>query len=90
MLAQLFATIRPRPLAPAAAAPQAGWPVIAPGAPADDGAAHAAGGLPASETAHRFRALAECCADGLTALAYAQFADLLELSPPVRRRAPGN
>jgi hypothetical protein len=35
---------------------------------------------------HRFRALAECCADGLTALAYAQFADLLELPPAMRHR----
>lgn len=41
----------------------------------------------ARDTVYRFRALAECCADGFTALAYAQFADLLEPPPPLYLRA---
>jgi hypothetical protein len=39
------------------------------------------------ETVRRFRRLAESCTDGLTALAYAQFADLLESQP---RPAPAS
>lgn len=49
------------------------------------GAADAAGPsdlCAAEDSASRMRALAECCADSLSALAYAQFADLLEPRPP--------
>jgi hypothetical protein len=35
----------------------------------------------AEDSASRMRALAECCSDSLSALAYAQFADLLEPRP---------
>ena len=46
------------------------------------GSAGPAGFCPAGDSVSHMRALAGCCADGLSALAYAQFADLLE-PPPI-------
>ena len=89
MLARLFSVIRPNPLAALAvgAGPRPDhWPARGE-AGRGSGAGGFADGHPANDAASRFRALAECCADGLTALAYAQFADLLELPPSLRLRA---
>jgi hypothetical protein len=76
MLTRLFTAFSLRPAA--AAAPEAG--PSRPDAADDAGPADLA---PAEDSASHMRALAECCTDGLSALAYAQFADLLE-PPPLR------
>lgn len=83
MLTRLLSTICPPAFGPVEpAAPRADcWP---PAIGADEAAIddfspnrHNRG----DEAVRRFRRLAESCTDGLTALAYAQFADLLEGRP---------
>jgi len=45
---------------------------------------------PADDTARRMREFAECCTDALAALAYAQFADVLEATRPASSRLVRN
>jgi hypothetical protein len=78
MLTRLLTAIRPRPTSAAPAEP--------PGSAPPDTIASSAPGPADDDTAGQMRTIAGCCADGLTALAYAQFADLIE--PPCRRDPP--
>ena len=79
MLTRLLTTfcLRPATAAPDAA-PRRGR----------SGSAGPADLCPAGDSASHMRALAECCADGLSALAYAQFADLLEPPPLSSQQDP--
>jgi hypothetical protein len=83
MLTRFLAAVGPKQ--PAAALLPEGQRVARPGIAGDDPA-----GLRAEDPAKRMRALAESCSDGLAALAYAQFADLLEPRslPPYRGSEP--
>jgi hypothetical protein len=97
MLGRLFTTIRPHPLvapAPVDRSPDDGSTAGGVGGKhrgrPGDSAREPSELDPAHDTVRRFRTLAECCSDGLTALAYAQFADLLEPPTPLCLRTVKN